>query len=121
MALAGCTEWTTRSPRASQPLKIPNKTIKKNVKRFTKKSTSFETAVDFFNVQGVSKLRNVKRFRYLHVSEIFPFSKHASDFRTTNLNTRPGQPYFSISYWKERQEKDQEIHHSQNVELLEHI
>jgi hypothetical protein len=22
MALAGCTEWTTRSPRASQPLKI---------------------------------------------------------------------------------------------------
>jgi hypothetical protein len=27
MALAGCTEWTTRSPRASQPLKIPNKTI----------------------------------------------------------------------------------------------
>jgi hypothetical protein len=25
MALAGCTEWTTRSPRASQPLKIPNK------------------------------------------------------------------------------------------------
>jgi hypothetical protein len=29
MALAGCTEWTTRSPRASQPLKIPNKTILK--------------------------------------------------------------------------------------------
>jgi hypothetical protein len=25
MALAGCTEWTTRSPRASQPLKIPIK------------------------------------------------------------------------------------------------
>jgi hypothetical protein len=34
MALSGCTEWTTRSPRASQPLKIPNKTIlKKNLPR----------------------------------------------------------------------------------------
>jgi hypothetical protein len=27
MALAGYTKWTMRSPRASQSLKIPNKTI----------------------------------------------------------------------------------------------